>query len=828
MLIDKVIFVTMKLIITILTILFNLHANSTEISGVITDINNNPISYSSILVKGTNKGTTSNLKGEFNIHLTEGNYTLVCQHIGYKTLDKKIKLGKEAIKLNFQLVEQQYDLKEVIIKKNGEDPAYEIIRNAIKLREEHLNEIKKFECEVYVKGQIQLRNYPKKFMGEKVDFEDGDTSKRKIIFLSESVANYYVDGKEKRKIEVVSTKVSGNSDGFGLGSPQLISFYENIINVGRGLNPRGFVSPISNNALQFYKYKYEGSFVENNQIINRIKVIPKRTYEPLFTGYINIIEDEWRIHSTDLNLLKEQQLQFLDTLNIQQIYVPINNHWVIKQQVIYPAGKIFNFDFFGNIVQVYNKFNSNPSFAKGFFDNTVLKYYDSSNKKSAIYWDSVRPLPLLDSEVKDYKRKDSLEQVRKDPKYLDSIDRKNNKINIAKLFLYGQSFNNEKNKSNFSIDPLLTSLLQFNTVEGLVSNFNLNYTKNYTRRKTLNITSNFRYGFSNQHFNTSINTRYTYGKKYLNIIRLNFGSNIFQFNNNNPISFFNNTLSTLLWTNNFMKIYEAKFLRIDYAKGLGKGFTINSNINYQDRIPLENTTAYNWRKIEGREFTPNFPNKLITTNITEHKALSITTEIIWSPGGRYVEFPDRKISIGSKYPTLRFSYTKGINNLFDSEADYDKWHFGISDNLNLKLAGRLNYNFTASGFTNTNKVFVPDMNHLLSNQISVSASYLNTFQLMPYYTFSNTSNLFFTSHIQYHLNGLLTNKIPVFKKLNWFFVIGGNALYNNDTQEGYYEAMFSIENILKVLRVDFIKSFETSNTDANFRINFSTPLFNNR
>ncbi len=818
----------MKLIITILTILFNLHANSTEISGVITDINNNPISYSSILVKGTNKGTTSNLKGEFNIHLTEGNYTLVCQHIGYKTLDKKIKLGKEAIKLNFQLVEQQYDLKEVIIKKNGEDPAYEIIRNAIKLREEHLNEIKKFECEVYVKGQIQLRNYPKKFMGEKVDFEDGDTSKRKIIFLSESVANYYVDGKEKRKIEVVSTKVSGNSDGFGLGSPQLISFYENIINVGRGLNPRGFVSPISNNALQFYKYKYEGSFVENNQIINRIKVIPKRTYEPLFTGYINIIEDEWRIHSTDLNLLKEQQLQFLDTLNIQQIYVPINNHWVIKQQVIYPAGKIFNFDFFGNIVQVYNKFNSNPSFAKGFFDNTVLKYYDSSNKKSAIYWDSVRPLPLLDSEVKDYKRKDSLEQVRKDPKYLDSIDRKNNKINIAKLFLYGQSFNNEKNKSNFSIDPLLTSLLQFNTVEGLVSNFNLNYTKNYTRRKTLNITSNFRYGFSNQHFNTSINTRYTYGKKYLNIIRLNFGSNIFQFNNNNPISFFNNTLSTLLWTNNFMKIYEAKFLRIDYAKGLGKGFTINSNINYQDRIPLENTTAYNWRKIEGREFTPNFPNKLITTNITEHKALSITTEIIWSPGGRYVEFPDRKISIGSKYPTLRFSYTKGINNLFDSEADYDKWHFGISDNLNLKLAGRLNYNFTASGFTNTNKVFVPDMNHLLSNQISVSASYLNTFQLMPYYTFSNTSNLFFTSHIQYHLNGLLTNKIPVFKKLNWFFVIGGNALYNNDTQEGYYEAMFSIENILKVLRVDFIKSFETSNTDANFRINFSTPLFNNR
>ncbi|MFZ8310654.1 DUF5686 family protein, partial [Staphylococcus aureus] len=76
--------------------------------------------------------------------------------------------------------------------------------------------------EVYIKGQLQLRNYPKNFMGEKVDFEDGDTSKRKMIFLSETMANYSVDG-DKKKIDVVSTKVSGRSDGFGFSSPQIIS-----------------------------------------------------------------------------------------------------------------------------------------------------------------------------------------------------------------------------------------------------------------------------------------------------------------------------------------------------------------------------------------------------------------------------------------------------------------------------------------------------------------------------------------------------------------------------------------------------------------------------
>ena len=347
---------------------------SADIKGIVNDTKGNPLAYSSVLIKGTTKGTTANAKGAFLISLNEGNYTIVCQHIGYKTTEKKIKVSKENLTIDFELEEQQYKMNEVVVKNGGENPAYEIIRNAIKKRDEHLNEIKKFECEVYVKGQIQLRNYPKTFFGNKVDFEDGDTSKRKIIFLSESVAKYSVDGKDKRKIEVISTRVSGSSDGFGLASPQIISFYQNIINVGKGLNPRGFISPISDNALHYYKYKYEGSFIENNQMINRIKVTPKRTYEPLFTGYINIIEDEWRVHSTDLFLLKEQQLQFLDTLKIQQLYVPLNNHWTIKQQVIYPAGKFFSFDFFGNIVQVYNKFNTSPNFAKGFFDNVIMKY----------------------------------------------------------------------------------------------------------------------------------------------------------------------------------------------------------------------------------------------------------------------------------------------------------------------------------------------------------------------------------------------------------------------------------------------------------------------
>ena len=799
-----------------------------EIKGIVTDVKSNPLAYTSILIKGTSKGTTANAKGEYAIVLSDGNYTLVVQHVGYKAVEKKVKVNKESQVINFELEEQQYSLNEVTVKAGGEDPAYEIIRNAIKKRDEHLHEIKKFECEVYVKGQIQLRNYPKKFMGNDVDFEDGDTSKRKIIFLSESVAKYSVEGKENRKIEVLSTRVSGRSDGFGMASPQIISFYQNIINVGTGLNPRGFISPISENALHYYKYKYEGSFIENNQLINRIKVIPRRTYEPLFTGYINIIEDEWRIHSTDLCLLKNQQMQFLDTLKIQQLYVPLNNHWTIKQQVIYPAGKFFGFDFFGNIVQVYSKFNTNPTFAKGFFDNTILKYEDSSNKKSIAYWDSTRPLQLLESEVKDYKRKDSIELARKDPKYLDSIDRKNNKITFNQLFLSGQSFNKEKRKTSVYIEPLLTSMLQYNTVEGTVSTISVHYNKEFAKKQKLAINPVLRYGFSNTHFNPTMNTYYNFGTKYQSYINLKFGSGVFQFDNNNQISTTDNTYATLYWTRNYMKIYEAKFFKLDYSRALNKGITFKTNINYQHRLALDNTTNSYWRKVDNREFTPNYPQVLTATNIPEHDAFSITGEIVWKPGAKYIEFPGRKISLGSKYPTFTFLFTQGLKNVLGSDVDYSKWQLGINDNLNLKLGGRINYSLTAAGFAHAAKVYVPDMNHVLGNQIAVASPYLNSFQLMPYYLFTNTARLYTTAHIEYHLNGLLTNKIPYFKKLNWFFVLGGNAFYNNDAKQGYYEAMFSIENIFKVIRIDLVKSFQSAKTQDAFGIRFSAPMTGGR
>ena len=415
-----------------------------KISGTIKDGEGNILPYASILVKGTTKGTTANNQGNYLITLDLGTYTLVCQHVGYKREEKSITIASEDITIDFRLELQQLVLSEVVVKK-GEDPAYEIIRNAIKKRSYYQSQVKAFQCEVYTKGQLKLRDFPKKLFGQKVDLETGDTSKNQIVYLSETIALYSVREPDQSKIEVVSTKVSGQNDGFGLSAPQIMSFYDNNLVIGTNLNPRGFISPISNNALNYYRYKYEGAFFEEGRQISRIRVFPKRKYEPLFSGYINIVENDWRIHSLRLELTKESQMQYVDTLRIEQLYIPVTNDvWFIKSQVIYPAIKMFGFDANGNFVNIYSKLDLDPNFKNDFFNKTVLKYTESSNKKDSVYWEAARPVPLQEEESTDYKKKAGLELARKDPHYLDSIDKKRNKFSALRFIISGFTISNEK------------------------------------------------------------------------------------------------------------------------------------------------------------------------------------------------------------------------------------------------------------------------------------------------------------------------------------------------------------------------------------------------
>jgi hypothetical protein len=297
-----------------------------------------------------------------------------------------------------------------------------------------------------------------------------------------------------------------------------------------------------------------------------------------------------------------------------------------------------------------------------------------------------------------------------------------------------------------------------------------------------------------------------FGKKYTASISVSGGKRVFQLNNENPIDQLSNTISTLSYKNNFMKLYAADFVRINFLKGIGGGITFYGNLQFQNRAPLENTTDYSWNRKVLRPYTPNYPSELVGQNFQAHQAAIVTAGVNFRPGARYVEFPDRTINIGSKWPTINLQYTKGLHQVFGSDVDYDKWMFAVRDNLNFKMAGRFNYRAEAGGFLNTTAVFLPDLNHMPGNRLIRSSDFMTVFQLPQYYLFSNSDRVYTTVFAEHHFNGFLTNKIPGIKQLNWHLVTGAAAMWlQNKT---YAEWHVGFENIFRFFRVDLVTGYQ--------------------
>ncbi|HMK02550.1 MAG TPA: DUF5686 family protein, partial [Ferruginibacter sp.] len=616
------------------------------------------------------------------------------------------------------------------------------------------------------------------------------------------------------------SRVSG-SDGFGFTFPTFISMYTNNVSVFLDrLNPRGFVSPIADAAISMYRYKYLGSFYEDGKEINSIQVLPRRTYEPLFSGVINITDGDWRIHSFDLTLTKKSQLEIIDTLQITQIHVPVGNDvWRVKNQLLHFNFKMFGIDAIGDFVSVYSKYVINPVFEKNRFNNIVVRYDTAVNKKTKAYWDTIRPVPLEPEEKKDYQVKDSVFESNRDSvltqAHVDSLNKRQGKLKLYTLPWKDVQRTHYSKTGSYSwrIESLYEGL-EYNTVEGAVLNIMPSYSQYIKKWKTnFSLEPNFRYGFSNTHFNAwadiHFRTRDWETDKKLKRQSWTFsgGKRVSQFNKENPITTLTNTINTLIWGDNFMKIYENYFGSINFSKRYETGFRFNVNALYEDRIPLDNTTDYTlFKKDSGFKLTPNYPYEKIPVQFTRHQAFVLSIDLSIKPGQKYIQFPNRKASLGSKYPTFSFNYTKGFKHIFGSDADFDKWRFSINDDKNFKLAGLLKYKIGIGGFLNTNKVFIQDYQHFNGNRSTRASEYVNSFQMEPYYSNSTTASFYSFGHIEHHFNGLISNKIPLFKRLNWNLVAGGNAFYVNRSNN-YVEVFAGLENIFKLLRVDFVASY---------------------
>jgi len=794
-------------------------AQSYTLSGTVTSGDGEPIPFATVLVKNTSKGSSANNDGQYTLSLNSGNYEVLFKAIGFKQETRSINLKGNQV-INISLSPEAYQLQNVVVKSGGEDPAYEIIRNAIRKRKSYLSEIRSYTCDTYIKGLQKVLAAPKKFLGRDISQiarELGlDSNRRGIIYLSESESKLSFMQPNQYHEEMISSKVSGSNRAFSFNraSDLDVNFYHNLQD-WEGLSNRPLISPIADNALSYYNYKYMGITTENGETINRIKVTPKRLYEPTFTGYIYIMEDSWRIHSVDLMLTKSAGINFVDTITVKQQYIPIEHKaWLPASVKFEFTGGLFGFKIGGYFVAVFKNYEINPVLSRKSFAE-VMKVTAGVNKKDSTYWVQSRPIPLTDEEKIDYEKKAVLAKKRESKPYLDSLDKANNKVSFSKILMSGIHIRNRYKKTYFNMDALLTSFL-YNTVEGVALNYGVSYVKQIDslQNKYLVLGARVRYGFTNQLLHGSINgtipvNGYTFG--------FNAGSDVVDLNNLQPITSFSNTTSSLFFRRNFQKLYDKHFAAASVSHRIAGNWQATVTAEMADRRWLDNTSYFSFfnkdfNYTSNNPFTPNANTPLFERN----QSFKINVRTSYNFSNKYVTYPTGRYYLPSKYPTLALSYTKGIKNVFGSDVDYDLLTTSISkEDISLGLLGNISFYVGAGKFLNNNKVYYTDYKHFLGNEIILYKRAINAFLMLDYYD-ASTANQYIEGHVEQNFGGILLSKVPLIRKFKLQELVELNYL-NTPTFKNYTELGIGFKYL--AFRVLYGWSFNSgTNSKSAFRV----------
>ena len=103
----------MKLLSTLVLIIgLNCVAHAQGIKGRIVDTNKEPIAYANIYVPVLKTGTSSNIEGEFDLKLPEGEWEILFQYIGYKTVKAKYTITVTPTQIDVTLEPQNIRIKE--------------------------------------------------------------------------------------------------------------------------------------------------------------------------------------------------------------------------------------------------------------------------------------------------------------------------------------------------------------------------------------------------------------------------------------------------------------------------------------------------------------------------------------------------------------------------------------------------------------------------------------------------------------------------------------------------------------------------------------------
>ncbi|MEH0155710.1 DUF5686 family protein [Limibacter armeniacum] len=794
-----------------------------------------PIPFVNVYLEGTTKGATTDFEGFFSFSSTFLKDSLVASYVGYESKSVALVKGKNVYNINFRLKSGAVRLQEVVVTQKGyENPAWEILRNVISNKADHnLEKLDAYQFESYTRNELSVDNITDRFKQKKIvrdminAVEDkgvqvGDDGKPVLpVFVSETLSNVFFINNPKRKTEyVLKTKISGIGVEDGSIVSQLTgstfldyNFYQNWVTI----LAKDFISPIADGWSGFYEYELDLSRMYPIDDINcyKISFTPKRDQDLAFRGTMWITDstENYALKQIDVTIGKEANLNFIDQIKIQQELLKVENAWLPKKtRILLDIGNV-NDQWGGVLAKSYvsNKdFVINKRKDPEFYSVEVEVAEDARLAAPETYWVQARHDSLSDEDKLVYQVIDTLNNLPRVKTLVDVMDFLINgyvDIGTVNLGTYSQlyAYNDVEESriqvgattdTDFSRKWKLDGFLAYGFGdEKLKYNFGLTYILNRDRWMRAGFMTTFdmqQVGVYDD--NKEQSTLFQAATRWGNI--------------NLP---FYNTLNKVWWGT-------------DIVRGLSFQLALKNRF-FDPLFPFE----YSYES-DGSDVKDNF-----TTT-------ELVSELVYAPGNRYIQtdYNTRLVLTRDDRPRLTFRYTYGIPNLLGGDFEYHKVYASIEQTFRLGALGRTDY-ILAGGYVREILPYPLLENHL-GNEISIFYND-NAYNLMRFGEF--VSDKFASLNVTHRFEGIIMNKVPLFRKLKWRLLASGRILYGsardanreiilvdpapellNTLNDGpYAEVSYGIENILRVIRVDFIHRLAyTESRGQDFAIKVSAVL----
>lgn len=568
-----------KMFVIIILLSYSVVAQSLRISGSIYNSETRePIPYVNIRLSETTYGTSSNREGKFVFTTSKKNPILIFSAVGYKK--QEIQIHESSGKyLEISLMPEPIQLSEIIVK-SDEDPAYSIIREAIRRKEQNRAGLKSLEYN---------------FFSKDIFLSAGD-----VVMVSEQFSTGYFQLGKYEKIITKSVHITENEKKNALKFDQnildkvYIDFSDDTLKI---VGNTVFL-PLAKNAFDWYDYKLRDVKSTDSGCDYYIELIPRSKIQPLLSGKIVIEDSTYSLKALELINSEGLRFPFVNDLKVEflQNKDKFNQYWLPTYQKV-DASVRLNFanllstdEIAMNQVILFSDYKINPV-----IPDSIYKIYstikDDSSKNPDVKFvkadilereeiDSLRLIPLTIDEENAYRELDSSKTVVTQIKYKGLLGGV-----VSDAVKRDQKEASGIEGGFFKFFGKFFSYLRFrdNRVNGLTVGAHYGET---VFNKKLNFDIGLSYAFGRRTLEGNLISTYRIEKSIINTIQFNLFDEAKQTQLLNPYPDFVNGINVLLGFNDQFNYFRSRGFSLGISSKPLKKVTINSSLIFEKQESL--------------------------------------------------------------------------------------------------------------------------------------------------------------------------------------------------------------------------------------------------